>query len=128
MNNYYSLVKNYLTELEYDIIGEISDENVLIIDNPDQGIHNLTIVIDDPIIIMEQFLVEISNPSFELLAILLQKNRDIVHGAFALADGNKLIFRDTLQVENLDLNELEASLNALTLLMTECAELLKEIA
>jgi len=30
-----------------------------------------------------------------------------------------LIFRDTLQMENLDLNELEGSINSLTLLLSE---------
>lgn len=128
MMNYFSIVKNYITELGYDIAKEYADDHVLIIDNPDQGIHNLTIVIDDPIVVMEQFIVQLNTPTMELLATLLRKNRDIVHGAFALADGDKLIFRDTLQVENLDLNELEASFNALTLLMTECAELIKELA
>lgn len=128
MNNYFSIVKNYITDLEYDIIKSDAEDGLLVIDNPDQGIHNLTIIIDEPIVVMEQFLVEINQPSNELFAVLLQKNRDIVHGAFALADGNKLIFRDTLQVENLDLNELEATLNSLTLLMTECAELFKAIS
>ena len=41
---------------------------------------------------------------------LLKKNRELVHGAFALDDsGKKVIFRDTLQLENLDMNELQGS-------------------
>jgi hypothetical protein len=53
---------------------------------------------------------------------LLQKNREIVHGAFVLDDtGKRLLFRDTLQLENLDLNEVEASINSLKLLMAEYA-------
>ena len=54
---------------------------------------------------------------------LLQKNRDMVHGAFVLDDsGEKVIFRDTLQIENLDLNEIEGSLTSLSLLLSEFAE------
>ena len=50
-------------------------------------------------------------------------NRDIIHGAFVLDDdGDKVIFRDTLQIENLDLNEIEASLNSLSLLLSEYSE------
>jgi len=60
---------------------------------------------------------------------LLQKNREIVHGAFSLDEtGKKLLFRDTLQIENLDLNELEGSINSLKLLMAEYSEHLLEFA
>ena len=39
---------------------------------------------------------------------LLQINRTLVHGAFVLdEEGTTLLFRDTLQLENLDRNELE---------------------
>ena len=60
---------------------------------------------------------------FHVTKKLLQKNRDIIHGAFVLDEtGQKVIFRDTLQIENLDLNELEASLNSLSLLLSEFSE------
>jgi hypothetical protein len=43
-------------------------------------------------------------------------NRELVHGAFVLDENGKIVlFRDTLQLANLDLNELEASINALGL-------------
>ena len=46
-----------------------------------------------------------------------------MHGAFVLDEtGQKVIFRDTLQLENLDLNELEASINSLSLLLSEYSE------
>ena len=51
------------------------------------------------------------------------KNRDIIHGAFVLDEsGKKLIFRDTLQIANLDLNELEGTLNSLSLLLSEYSD------
>ncbi len=54
---------------------------------------------------------------------LLQKNRDIIHGAFALDEsGCKLIFRDTLQIDSLDLAELDACVNSLGLLLSEFAD------
>jgi hypothetical protein len=40
---------------------------------------------------------------------LLRINNTAVHGKFAL-DGRNILFRDTLEVENLDLNELEAAM------------------
>ena len=51
---------------------------------------------------------------------LLQMNRSLVHGAFVLdEEGKYLSFRDTLQLENLDLNELEGSIQALSLALAE---------
>jgi len=74
-------------------------------------------------LIIEQHIFNIKNKNEEVYKSLLQKNRDIVHGAFVLDEtGERVIFRDTLQIENLDLNELEASLNSLGLLLSEYSE------
>jgi len=51
---------------------------------------------------------------------LLQMNRDLVHGAFVLDENAEFIlFRDSLQLENLDRNELEGSIQALSLGLAE---------
>ena len=50
-------------------------------------------------------------------------NRSIVHGAFAVdEDGKMVLFRDTLQLENLDLNEVDGTIEALSLALAEFAE------
>jgi len=78
---------------------------------------------------MEQFIFNISNQSEKVFKSLLQKNRDIIHGAFVLDEsGTRVIFRDTLQLENLDLNELEGSLNSLSLLMSEYSDKIIEFS
>jgi hypothetical protein len=47
----------------------------------------------------------------------------LVHGAFVLdEEGTTLLFRDTLQLENLDRNELEGSIDALSLALAEYAD------
>lgn len=114
-------VKNYLIDLELNITYENEDNGVLKISSENDGISNLVIACADPILIMEQFIVQISpNSTNDIYRRLLQKNRDIVHGAFVLDDSaTRVIFRDTLQLENLDRNELEASINSLSLLMGE---------
>lgn len=113
-------VKSYLQELDFDITYEDPEEELVLVDKEDSGIKNLMIDCEDPILIIEQFLFEIKNESVEMYKSLLQKNREIVHGAFVLDDeGKKLLFRDTLQLENLDLNELEGSINSLSLLLSE---------
>lgn len=80
----------------------------------------MVIGVADPIVIVEQFLFELGKDDKEVYRKLLVKNRDIIHGAFVLdAESNKVIFRDTLQLENLDLNELESTFNSLALLLSE---------
>ncbi|MCF6365523.1 MAG: YbjN domain-containing protein [Bacteroidales bacterium] len=119
----YAKVKEYLNELNYSIIGENESEGFLLIDKEDEGIKNMAIVVDDPILIMEQIIFKVKGDDVNMYKALLQKNQDILHGAFALNEaGSSIIFRDTLQVENLDLNELAGSLNSLSLLMSEYAD------
>ena len=123
MNNYFDKVKSYLLELGLTIQLEDDTDGVFVVESEEDGIKNLVLGIADPLLIVEQFLVEINNASAEDYKHLLQKNRDIVHGAFVLDDsGSKVIFRDTLQLENLDLNELEATFNSLSLLLNEYSE------
>lgn len=127
MNDHFEKVQSYLLDLEFNIISENEEDGVFWVDNEEAGIHNLVIGCLDPILVMEQFLFEIKNDSIDVYKSLLIKNRDIIHGAFVLDEtGKKVIFRDTLQLENLDLNELEGSLNSLSLLMSEYSkELIK---
>jgi len=123
MKEQFKIIKNYLIELNYNITHENEEEGVLVIQDHDKGISNLILGIASPILVMEQYIFKISNPSETVFQQLLQKNRDIVHGAFVLDEsGEKVIFRDTLQIENIDLNELEGSINSLSLLLSEYSE------
>tara|TARA_R110002126_G_scaffold291568_2_gene453705 strand:+ start:4818 stop:5213 length:396 start_codon:yes stop_codon:yes gene_type:complete len=123
MENYNTKIKNYLMQLDFNIVYENTSDGILMISNESEGIKNLILGIAPPILIMEQHIFNIKNRNEEVFKKLLQKNRDIIHGAFVLDEtGQKVIFRETLQVENLDLNELEASLNSLSLLLSEYSE------
>jgi len=119
----YEKVREYILELDYSIMHEDPEEEIFVVDHEDDGIKNLVIGVADPLVIIEQFMFDIKNESASMYKDLLMKNRDMVHGAFVLDEsGSKVIFRDTLQIENLDLNELEASVNSLSLLLTEYSE------
>ncbi len=129
MNNYFDKVQGFLLDLDFNILQENEEDGVFWVDKEDAGIHNLVIGCLDPILVMEQFLFEINNDNIDVYKKLLIKNRDIIHGAFVLDEtGKKVIFRDTLQLENLDLNELEGSLNSLSLLMSEYSKELIEFS
>jgi 23S rRNA G2069 N7-methylase RlmK/C1962 C5-methylase RlmI len=119
---HFEKVKHYLQELGYDIAREDVIDQIYVINAPEDGIQNMIVDCNDPILVIEQYLFDIDSNDAQVLKSLLQKNREIVHGAFVLDEtGKRLLFRDTLQLENLDLNEIEASINSLKLLMAEYA-------
>jgi len=123
MDSNFLKVKTYILELQYEITHENEEDGVFVINNDSEGIANLVIGCAEPILIIEQYLFELQGDSDSIYKELLQKNRDIIHGAFVLDEtGTKVIFRDTLQIENLDLNELEGTFNSLALLLSEYGE------
>jgi hypothetical protein len=115
-------VKDYLHELEFTISSEDVAEELVVIDDEDKGIKNLIIDCEDPVLVLEQVIMDVPENTDGFFKRLLQMNRTLVHGAFVLnEEGTKVIFRDTLQLENLDKNELEGSINALSIALAEYA-------
>ncbi|MCD8031922.1 MAG: YbjN domain-containing protein [Bacteroides sp.] len=126
---YFERVENYLSELGYTISYQDRKEGIFCIDSEEDGIKNLIIGVAPPILILEQFIFSLQSDDKEILKSLLIKNRDIIHGAFVLDEkGEKVIFRYTLQIEHLDINELEGALNSLGLLLSEYYEQILEFS
>lgn len=120
MLNYFDKVKSYLLEMEHDIVSEDSNEGIFIINNDNKGLVNTILDCEGEILIIEQHILSVSSDNLNIFKRLLQLNRTLVHGAFALnEDGSMLLFRDTLELSNLDLNELDGSLNALSIALVE---------
>jgi len=120
MSENFIQVKEYLLEMEMPIISEDPAEEIVIVEDEDKGIKNLIIDCEDSILILEQMIIPAPANSGDLYRRLLQMNRNLVHGAFALDEEEKyILFRDTLQLENLDRNELEGTIDALGLAMAE---------
>ena len=123
MKDYYATIRGFLQNLQLDIKHENQKEGIFIVSNESEGIFHLIICVASPIVIFEQFIFEIKEEGNHVYKALLQKNRDIIHGAFVLDDsGRKVIFRDSLQIENLNQNEFEATLNSLSVLLSEYSE------
>ena len=113
-------VKDYLLDMGFVMSHEEPHEELVVIDDEDRGIKNLVIDCEAPILILEQVIMSMPESSSDFCKRLLQINRTLVHGAFVLnEEGTTLLFRDTLQLENLDRNELEGSIDALSLAMAE---------
>lgn len=127
--NYFSKIENFIQSIDYTITYKDEKEGVFMIENLADGVQNLIVGVAPPVLIFEQYLFTLKNNNVETLKALLMKNRDIIHGGFALTeDGKKVIYRYALQISNLDLNEFEATLNSLSLLMSEYSTQLIEFS
>ena len=116
-------VKDFVLDMGFAISHEDPKEELVVIDDDDRGIKNFVIDCEAPILILEQVIIPMPENSSDFCKRLLQINRTLVHGAFVLdEDGTTLLFRDTLQMENLDRNELEGSIDALSLALAEYAD------
>ena len=123
MITHFEKVKNFLEELEFHLQSEDAEEELVVVTDEEKGISHLMIDCEGEVLLLEQYIFQLKDPNDSaVLRRLLEINLNIVHGALALADDNRVIFRDTLQLENLDRNELESSINSVGLMMAEHAE------
>ncbi|HLW63499.1 MAG TPA: hypothetical protein VKY33_08890 [Flavobacterium sp.] len=120
---YFLNIEKFIVDIGYHIKYKNRNEGIFVIENEADGVHNLIIGVATPILIFEQYLFTLKSDNMHVFKSLLMKNRDIIHGAFALTeDASKVIFRYTLQTNNLDFNEFEAAVNSLSLLLSEYSE------
>lgn len=124
MSENLALVKQYLLDLNLNITYEDLAQELVVVEDEDNGIKNLVIDCEPPIVILEQLIMKVPKQPRDFFEKLLKINRSLVHGAFVMDEEGKFVyFRDTLQLEHLDLNELEASIQALSLALAENAAL-----
>jgi hypothetical protein len=111
-------IEGYLIKMgvSYD---EIAQNTWMIRDN-DDTIDNLVVTLNEPVVVFSVKLADIPEgcDRLRLYEELLRLNaREMLHGAYGL-DGNAVVATDTLQAENLDFNEFQASVDALNLSLT----------
>ena len=118
----YDTIKAYLTDLQLSIVSEDPEEELVIVDDEERGIKNLVVDCEEPIVVFEQMIMPLPCNAGDMFRRLLQMNRTLVHGAFAIDEESKMVlYRDTLQLENLDQNEVEGTIEALSLALAEHA-------
>lgn len=118
----FDTVKTYLSDLQLSIVNEDAKQRLVIVDDEERGIKNLVVDCEEPILVFEQMIMPVPGNPGDMFRRLLQMNRTLVHGAFAIdEDGKMVLYRDTLQLENLDHNEVEGTIEALSLALAEHA-------
>ena len=127
MSYHFNTVKAYLQDLDLVVDDEDTDEGLVVVSDENRGINHLIVDCEDPILIVEQAIIPIPNNPGNLFRRLLEINRTLIHGAFALdEETGTILFRDTLRLETLDRSELEGSITALELALAENASELLE--
>ena len=111
-------IEAYLIKMgiSYD---EIAKDTWMIRDNED-AVENLVVTLNDPVIVFHVKLMDIPAgcDRLPLFTELLRLNAaEMLHGAYGL-EGNAVVATDTLQAENLDFNEFQASVDSLNLAIT----------
>lgn len=122
MKKKFDEIKDIVLEMGIMITSQNREEELIIVNDEESGIKNMIIDCEDPILIIEQLIMKTPASSDLLFKRLLQMNRELIHGAFVLDEsGENILFRDTLQIDNLDRNELEASIQSLQFALSEYA-------
>jgi hypothetical protein len=105
-------IENYLKTLGADY--KVIKEDVWLVSLKDTDIDNLIISHVPPLVVFRINLMPVPSKNREgFFRRLLEINaKEMVHGAYGI-EGDKVVIIDTLQMENLDLNEFEASIEAL---------------
>ena len=99
---------------------EIAQHTWMIHDEYEQ-IDNIVVTLNDPVVLFHVRLMEIPKDCdrqalFEMLLSL--NTSDMMHGAYGL-EGETVVATDTLQAENLDFNEFQASVDSLSLCISD---------
>lgn len=121
MENGYEKIKGLINNLGLEIVSEDKENVMFVVSKYNDGILNLIIYCQHPILVLEQHIMSIPENNKEFIFLrLLQMNRCLIQGAFVIDDkALNIIFRDTLQIENLDSNELEGSIRSLVMGLVE---------
>ena len=111
-------IESYLVKLTLSF--QSPAPNTWVVRDAQKGLENLLIVLTEPLIIMRIHVMEVPAVGKEkLFEELLRFNAtDMVHGAYAV-DGTHIIIIDTLEAETMDLEELQASIDAIGLALAQ---------
>lgn len=111
-------IEDYL--LEVSLSSEKVNDGMWVLHDQFDNIDNIVISYEDPIVIFRVKLMESpKNNKEEFYELLLQLNANsMIHGAYGLEDDHVVIV-DTLEAENLDFNEFQASIDAIILAISQ---------
>jgi len=111
-------IEQYLIDLKYSY-REINP-NLWLLDDAEHDLEGIAVMYADPLVIIRVQVMDIpQHRREEFFAKLLELNAcDIIHGAYGL-EGGKVVIIDTLEYATMDYSEFQASLDAISLALTQ---------
>lgn len=118
-------IEGLLHELPYPF--EAHAAGLWVLHDEDDHIANIVIHHDSPLLTVRVKVMEVPDHAREaLFEDLLRLNAsDLVHGAYGIED-DSIVITDTIQSPNLDLNELNGSIDSLVFALTAHYEVLSK--
>lgn len=120
-------LNSYLNQL--DLPFEEVKPGMWVIHDEQDKVDNIFVTFSDPLVVFRVKIMDApTNPAkkAELCEELLKINAtEMIAGAYGL-EGNAVVITDTLQSENLDYNEFQASVDALTMAISQHYPLLSK--
>jgi hypothetical protein len=112
-------IESYLIQMgvPYEDIGD----NTWMIHDEHEMVDNLVVKLLDPVVVFHVKLMDIPEDCdrLSLYEELLTLNcTEMIHGAYGISSG-AVVATDTLQAENLDFNEFQASVDSLSLCISD---------
>lgn len=111
-------INDYLLQLNmsYEVVGE----GMWVVSDEYDNVENLVISYENPLVIFRVKLMDVpTSNKEEFFEKLLRLNASsLTHGAYAL-ENNHVVIVETLEAENLDLNELIASVDAIIMAISQ---------
>ncbi len=118
-------IEGYLIRMgvPYETIGE----QMWMIHDEYEMVDNIVVTLNDPVVLFHVRLMKIP-PGCDRVglyqALLTLNTTDMMHGAYGLEGDDAVVATDTLQAENLDFNEFQASVDSLSLCISKHYETL----
>ncbi len=111
-------IESYLVKLSLTF--QNAGDSSWVVRDAQKGLENLLIVLTEPLVIMRINVMAVpAGANEKLFEELLRLNAtDLVHGAYAI-DGKNIILVGTLEANTMDLEEFEASLDAIGLALAQ---------
>ena len=111
-------IESYLLSLSltYEEVGD----QTWVINDDEKGLENVLVILADPVVIIRVKVMAIpAKEREEFFEQLLRLNQsDMIHGAYAL-EGDDVILLNTLVGETLDVEEFQATLDAIGLALAQ---------
>ncbi len=118
-------VEQYLVQLS--ISYEKADQNTWVIRDPEEGLENVLVVAEDPVVLIRAKVMDLPVKGREqLYEELLRLNaKDLLHGSYGVQD-NSVFLLDTLVGATMDYEEFQSSLDAIGLALSQHYERLSK--